>query len=142
MKTEETKRVFRKEKASYEMLRRWLDYAEEFKGTVFNKEWFDNAEDDKERIREMLGRGIDREVIDFINRKRMLVIDVEVEFLERIAEYIDEFERISRIKAEIIEAKKDKTRIYQMLRRFRKRNTKERKLRRLMPLKIKNVAVA
>jgi hypothetical protein len=31
---------------------------------------------------------------------------------------------------------------YEMLRRFRKRNTKERKLRRLMPLKIKNVAVA
>jgi len=142
MKTEETEKVIRKEKASYEMLRRWLDYAEEFKSTVFNRQWFDRAEDDKETVREMLGRGIDREVIRFVDRKKMLVIDVDVEFLKRVAEYINEFEKISKIKAEIVEAKRDKIRVYRMLRRFRKRNTHERKLRKLMPLNVKDVAVA
>lgn len=123
-------------KASDSMLRRWLDYADEFMNNVFNTKWMNEANQDKQAIREMLNRGYRKEFISF-SRKRMLEIVVDLEFLDRISDYIIEFKAICKLQNEKIEAERDTIRLAKMKRQFRPRDRRERKVR---ILKIKDVA--
>lgn len=123
-------------RASDSMLRRWLDYADEFMNNAFNAKWMNEANQDKQAIREMLNRGYRKDFISF-NRKRMLEIEVDLEFLNRMSDYIIEFKAICRLQNEKIEAERDTIRLAKMKRQFRPRDRFERKI---SPLKVKNIA--
>ena len=126
-------------KVTINQLRRWLEYCDEFTTSTNRQEFIDQAKSDKDQVRMMLRRGADqfKEILVFQYQRRMLVVDLDPDFLKRISEYIDIFIENCRLYIHIKEARMDKVRIAKLIRMFEPRN---KELRRYFKLKVMDAA--
>ena len=114
-------------KASIDLLQRLIIYCVEAKSVTMQNKVIYSTEKDISEIRYLLGHGRKGELIKS-TRKEMLKISVDVEFWERILDYIDEFKENCSLATEYVTAQADTIRVKKFIRQYKKRDKKERKL--------------
>lgn len=116
-------------KISIDVLRRFQIYCDDFTDDRFNEDLGYSAYQEKEFIRECLGRNYNRnmKMIDFTDQKQMLKVLVSLKFLQAMERYIGHFMHHCSYFEEYKLAVEDDMRVQRWIRSFDRRNRMRRK---------------
>ena len=120
-------------KISIDVLRRFQIYCDDYSDDRMNEDLGYSAYNEKEFIREVLGREYNRnmKMIDFTDRKQMLKVLVSLKFLQAMERYIRYFMHHCSYLEEYKLAVEDNMRVQRWIRMFDRRNRARRKVFRL-----------
>jgi hypothetical protein len=120
-------------KISIDVLRRFQIYCDDYSDDRMNEDLGYSAYNEKEFIREVLGREYNRnmKMIDFTDRKQMLKVLVSLKFLQAMERYIRHFMHHCSYLEEYKDAVEDDMRVQRWIRMFGPRNRARRKIDKL-----------